>query len=339
EAIFPSGAGVLHNSTKSHLIEALLEGSNLNVVCKSSAKAALDFINTRMPDLILMDIQMPEMDGYAATAHIRALVADANPIILAMTANNSPEDTQKSLAAGMQGHLCKPIDADELIKQLGFWLHANTQGPVPTTPVSAPLKAITTDELPGIDLAAALVRLRGNRTLLEEVLISFADKAALIIPELQQAIKTLDLDGATRILHRLKGTSANLSAVRVSPLAARLETQCKQGQLPNDDELIELESAIGELITTARGLYSAQSAQPISPTDVDYTAIKQCLAQIGTHLNSDLGRAEDAVTALLQLSQNTPWAAAANQLRTLFYQFNLRAVHDLILNGFEQEPL
>lgn len=322
------------------LIEALLDDCNLTIVCKSSALEALEFIKTRMPDLILMDIQMPVMDGYAATAKIRADYAEHGPIILAMTANNSQEDEQKSLAAGMQGHLCKPIDADLLIKQLEFWLADTTADQLTAPPAHAAsntprAEQTQLDELPGIDLAAALVRLRGNRSLLEEVLVSFADKAALIIPELQQAVMQQDYEGATRILHRLKGTSANLSAVNVAPLASRLESQCKNGQLPNKQEIAELAAAIAQLITTAQGLTTTPVPSAQAQVSVDQAAIKHCLARIDAHLNTDLGQAEEAVEALLQLCHNTPWADAAQQLRSVFYQFNLRAVHELIVNGFE----
>lgn len=324
------------------LIEALLDDCNLTIVCKSSALEALEFIKTRMPDLILMDIQMPVMDGYAATAKIRADYAEHGPIILAMTANNSQEDEQKSLAAGMQGHLCKPIDADLLIKQLEFWLAHTTADQLTAPPAHAASNAPSPraeqtqlDELPGIDLAAALVRLRGNRSLLEEVLVSFADKAALIIPELQQAVVQQDYGGATRILHRLKGTSANLSAVNVAPLASRLESQCKNGQLPNKQEIAELAAAIAQLITTAQGLTTPTTPSAQAQVSVDQAEIKHCLARINAHLNTDLGQAEEAVEALLQLCHNTPWADAAQQLRNVFYQFNLRAVHELIVNGFE----
>ena len=330
------------------LVEALLEDVQLEIVCLTSAQEALEFMRIRRPDLILMDIQMPGMDGYEATAKIRADLSSHQPIILAMTANNSPEDTQRSFAAGMQGHLCKPIDANVLFEQLNTWLNnspVDSLGSLSVTNApSNPNTANTTpdlDEWPGIDLAGALVRLRGNRSLLEEVLISFADKAALIIPELQQANLAQDLDGATRILHRLKGTSANLSAVHVSPLAARLETQCKNGQLPSDAELAELEAAIAELIATANTLNKPANPEAM-PTDsmpkkaVQHSEIQQCLARISEHLNNDLGQAEDAVETLLHLCQHTPHEAAAIQLRTMFYQFNLRAVQALISNGFEQ---
>lgn len=317
------------------LIEALLDDCNLNIVCVASAEEALGIIKTRMPDAILMDIQMPQMDGYTATVHIRSQYGNTRPIILAMTANNTPEDEQKSLAAGMQGHLSKPIDAGVLIKQLDFWLHKDTTKPIAELPDKKPAQQAQPEELPGINLAEALVRLRGNRTLLEEVLISFAEKAALIIPELQQAINTQNIEGATRILHRLKGTSANLSAIHVAPMASRLEAQCKNGQLPNATEVSELAVHIGQLISTAEGLNNApQVSQTLQPP-VDQAAIKDCLARIDGLLHADLGQAEDAVEVLLQLCQNTQWADAAKQLRALFYQFNLRAVHELILNGFE----
>ena len=166
----------------------------------------------------------------------------------------------------MQGHLCKPIDAAVLIQQLTHWLaHKTLHDPnisgAPISPAIAPQ-----DELPGIDLAAALARLRGNRSLLEEVLVSFADKAAHIIPELQQAIQNQEHEAATRILHKLKGTSANLSAVRVAPLAARFETQCKQGHYPVTQRWRNWPWPSPQLITTAAHLTQAALTPQASAT-------------------------------------------------------------------------
>ncbi|HEY6527875.1 MAG TPA: response regulator [Cellvibrionaceae bacterium] len=318
------------------LVSALLADSNLKVVCTSSAQQALKMMCEIVPDLILMDIQMPEMDGYTATEKIRAQYGPGGPIILAMTANDSKEDKQKSLAAGMQGHINKPIDADSLLVQLNYWLHNRASADVnsrPIAPIITP-EIPTTCELPGIDVPAAMVRLRGNRELLDEVLISFAAKAALIVPELQQAKRDNNIEEATRILHRLKGTSANLSAFKIAPLAGRLESQCKQGKLPTDDELLNLHDFINEMITSAKSLQK-NSLPEAAENHPDRQQLDQHLASIKKHLNTDLGQAEEAVEALNRLCANTLFAETANQLKTLFYQFNLRAVNDLISKEFE----
>jgi CheY-like chemotaxis protein/HPt (histidine-containing phosphotransfer) domain-containing protein len=326
------------------LIAALLEDCNLKVICTSCAEQALKFMQDVLPDLILMDIQMPQMDGYTATQKIRSLYGPNGPIILAMTANDTDADKQKSLVAGMQGHIVKPIDADYLLTQLNHWLHKGTStdsNSRPVTPVIA-AKVPTNSEppthtgLPGIDVPAAMARLRGNRELLDEVLVSFAAKAALIVPELHQAKRDNDIEQAMRLLHRLKGTSANLSAYKIAPLAGKLESLCKQGNLPPDDELINLDAFINEVIVSAQGLQKCPLPAAAQNHDLDESQLKQHLTDIQTHLNTDLAQAEDAVEALNRLCTNTGCAEAANQLKTLFYQFNLRAVNDLIAKGFER---
>lgn len=330
-----------------NIVASLLEDEHLEVVCKNSAHAALEYLQTNIPALILMDIQMPYMDGYEATAKIRADYSQAAPIILAMTANNSAADKQKCLAAGMQGHIGKPIDANYLIDQLHFWLahnsasdNLNANQPCQNTNISGASYPVTLDEtqesgLPGIDLTSALMRLRGNRKLLEEVLVSFAQKAASIIPELHQAIEQNNVCDATRILHRLKGTSANLSAYKVAPLAAELEAQCKNNHLPSADQLAQLELNINQLITTAAQLQQTAVEASHEHSSVDRSLIEPLLQCICVNLHSDLGKAEDAVEKLNAICANSTWSTEAKQLRELFYQFNLRAVKDLISQGFQ----
>lgn len=322
-----------------NLVASLLEDEHLKVVCKNSAQEALEFLHNQTPAIILMDIQMPQMDGYEATAKIHEHFGQVAPTILAMTANNSEADKQKCLAAGMQGHIGKPIDADYLIEQLHFWIEqANSASAITTVKELATISSDAQSpgiELPGIDLASALMRLRGNRKLLEEVLVSFTQKAASIIPELQQTIDQNNIGEATRILHRLKGTSANLSAYKVAPLAAELESLCKNNQMPTAEQLAQLELHINELIATAELVQSAANEPLQEQSGVDRAQIEPLLQAIVTNLHSDLGKAEEAVEQLNTICGNSPWSSDSKQLREVFYQFNLRAVKDLISQGFQ----
>jgi two-component system, sensor histidine kinase and response regulator len=327
------------------LAQAVLSDCDLNLVCLSSAEAAIGFVQQQIPAVILMDVQMPLMDGYTAARCIRELPSGHRPVILAMTANNRPEDEKASLAAGMQGHICKPIDAEQLIKHLQKALKAPATETAPCAQAQPPAPEITplTDgplsELPGIDLAAAMARLRGNRNLFNEVFLSFAEKAQTLVPQLEDFAARADYTEATRCLHRLKGTAANLSATRLYPLAARLETLTKAGQMPSTDDINALQSAIDEIVAAAGLITAHQEKQPKAASDTQNSQIAEILQSLQKHLYSDLGEAQDWVEKLFDESRNTSMAALANQLRADFYQFNIRAVKQQIDSWMLQQGI
>jgi CheY-like chemotaxis protein len=183
-------------------------------------------------DVILMDIQMPGMDGYATTRVLREDMGVATPII-AMTANALPADRAACLAAGMSDHIGKPIDSGNLI---GLLLrHCRRVTAMADTSLSAPLP-----ELPpqpeGFDLAAALARLDGNRTLFASLIRRFGQDRATIVAAAKAALQQGDRAAAAREMHTLKGLAATLGAMALAQQAAEVEATFKaDGAAANDD--------------------------------------------------------------------------------------------------------
>jgi PAS domain S-box-containing protein len=164
-------------------------------------------------DAVLMDIQLPEMDGYAATREIRADPRNASLPIIAMTAHALDSEKERCLQAGMNGHVAKPVDPSALFSVLAQWLERRHR-PGSVAPVPG---------IPGVDLTGALRRLRGNHELLlrllGELVRQWRDGALRIRDQLARA----EREEARRTAHTLKGAAANLGVDDLAAAAAAVE--------------------------------------------------------------------------------------------------------------------
>ncbi|NCA72229.1 MAG: response regulator [Sphingobacteriia bacterium] len=206
------------NPINREIVLGYLEDSGLLIETAEDGPHALARFRDAHFDLILMDVQMPGMDGYETTGRIRAL--DPVVPIIALTANAFPEDVAKSRAAGMNAHLSKPIDTVELLSMIHKHLHpdrANAdQGPTTNRAEPAVLPTEIA-QLPRLDAAAGLMLMGGNSKLYYQILASFVS--------MYETLK-LDLEDpqARQTFHTIKGLSGNLGAKRLQALAATLET-------------------------------------------------------------------------------------------------------------------
>ncbi len=216
---------------------------------------------------ILMDIQMPRMDGYAATRVLREEMAVATPII-AMTANALPADREACLAAGMSDHIGKPIEARELI---GLLLR-HCRG---ATAANAVLDALaTTAPLPdlppqpeGFDFAAALARLDGNRSLFASLARRFEKDCAALVAAAQAALLQGNRTAVAREMHTLKGLAATLGATALARQAAAAEAAftAPGGTDSDTGHLAQLASAIDAVVAVL--LAAADALDPPHPMD------------------------------------------------------------------------
>src|SRR5262249_48628939 len=177
-------------------------------------------------DVVLMDIQMPEMDGYQATKKIRSDPRFENFPIIAMTAHATIEERQKCLEAGMNGHVSKPIDPSLLFETLEpFVSPAMKASTVPAQPPAAAgvADADKLPDLPGLNMAEGLVRVAGNKQLYRKLLRQFCTSEADAAQRIAAALAENDRALAERLAHTVKGVAGNIGASAVQTAAANLE--------------------------------------------------------------------------------------------------------------------
>jgi CheY-like chemotaxis protein/HPt (histidine-containing phosphotransfer) domain-containing protein len=171
-------------------------------------------------DAVLMDVQMPVMNGFEATAEIRAMGL-ANLPVIAMTANAMEEDRTRSFAAGMNAHLSKPIEVDVLVQALLRVTGADGRPEPPATPAVGPEPLPA--NIPGIDLKATLPRFGGVFANFAAVFRRFESSQGGTLGEVRDLLQRGDRQGARQLVHRLRGVAANLGATGVEALALDVE--------------------------------------------------------------------------------------------------------------------
>ena len=223
------------NPVNQRVAQRILQNLAAEVTIANNGAEALERIADANFDAVLMDCQMPVMDGFTATRRIRELELSSGakrlPII-ALTANVMSEDREKCLAAGMDAHLGKPIEPAQVIEALGRFLRA---------PATAP----------AIDRGALKVLTGGDAQFERELAETFVSSGDQCLAEIIAALKASDFDTVRKRAHSLKGASANIHARELSQAASSLENAVRDNALP----------AIGGLVTDLSEKLAAVNAE------------------------------------------------------------------------------
>ncbi|WP_295997243.1 response regulator [Rugamonas sp.] len=228
------------NPTNQQVARELLANEGARVDLASGGREAVDALlrAAAPPQLVLMDIQMPDMDGYAATAAIRAQLGLLAPPIVAMTANAMPSDRQAALAAGMVDHVGKPFDLAQLIDVILRHTRRGDAAAAPEKiteaappPPAGPASAAPAQLLNG---AAALKRMGGLMQVYLGALRGFIGEAAALAATLRALQPPHDRGAIESTLHLLKGLAGTVGAERLYGLAARAERSARQGDAGAD---------------------------------------------------------------------------------------------------------
>jgi PAS domain S-box-containing protein len=296
---FIKGAKILlaeDNEINQQVAKEILEGAGLIVSLADDGQQAVDLVRENQYDAVLMDIQMPVMDGYAATKAIRKWEGgrrNKNKIpIIAMTAHAMAGDEDKSLQAGMNGHVTKPIDPDQLFSTLQKWIQpadkpiparkaeiANAKEKVTQAPSKVPEKSGLPDSLPGFDLAEGLNRLQGNQKLYRKLLLDFGAKYTKAAAEIRLALDNSDFEQAHSLIHNLKGLAGNLAASGLQAAAIEIEKLVKgdqkklASQKQLDQKFATLETSINQALEAVQTLGPVPAEKAKQPSADAMTAI------------------------------------------------------------------
>ncbi|WP_421901805.1 PAS domain S-box protein [Maridesulfovibrio sp.] len=261
----------------------LLEGVGLVVDIAENGRVAVEKAHAQSYDLVLMDIQMPEMDGLEATALLRADKKFDDLPIVAMTAHAMAGDREKSLAHGMNDHITKPIDPSELYEVLSRLIPDGERELAPEKPESVQEEVELPDEIPGIDIQSGLMRVNNNRKLYRELLVKVHDNYAQSGNEVESLIANEHPDDAQILAHTIKGLAGNIGAGELQEAAAVVEGALKSGDPAGAEDLARFKSTLGTLIEALAPI-AAEDAQKqeeeIGGETVDYATLLDASARL-----------------------------------------------------------
>jgi CheY-like chemotaxis protein len=303
------------NEINQQIAVELLEGVGATVTIANNGRQAVDAMASgpQPPafDVILMDLQMPEMDGYQATARLRSDDRFAAFPIIAMTAHATVEERQRCLAAGMNDHICKPIDPGVLFETVGRFYkpspsdHSKAGAASPPRSASGATPAVEAKEtsfvssaapaalpaIPGLDTNDGLARVGGNRNFYLKLLRQFVDQQAMVPRQIAEAIAHGDDKLAERLAHTVKGVAGSLGASEIQKAAAAVEKAIKS-KLAHSELGPVLEPFRGLMETFAGHLSAAlvrltqPSAARVAEQAVDTTELRQVIEVMRSQLNN-----------------------------------------------------
>jgi two-component system sensor histidine kinase/response regulator len=359
------GARVLlveDNEINQQVAKEILEGGGLVITIASNGREAVDLVKSSEFEAVLMDVQMPVMDGYTATreirmweAEVREQITDKNaqntdssfqhptsniqypvssiqhPVpIIAMTAHAMAGDEQKSLEAGMNGHVTKPIDPDQLFAALQKWIQpaavrtvvqkslpASGGPPVHGTPAEADqaqpeVQDDLPESLPGFDLTVGLSRLMGNKRLYRKLLLDFGAKYGGTAAEIREALAANDFNRAHSLVHNLKGLAGNLAATELQAAAVAMEKLVKgqSAETASNKELnrqvTALENTLKEALDAVQTLVPMAEMRTVESTGYEKPSIPPEIAQ----------QAAGRIKAAADVGDVMQVASIANQLKS-----------------------
>ena len=275
------------NEINQQIALELLRGEGAEVALANHGREALEKLSADHAryDIVLMDVQMPEMDGYEATRRIRAEPWGKEIPIIAMTAHALIEERQKALEAGMNDHISKPIDPEAMFAtinrsfQPGGEPNEGVHGTGPAADEEVPFPRIE-----GIDIDDGLHRVAGNRGLLVDLLQRFADSQGDTAKKVDEALKQGDARLAERLAHTAKGSAGNLGMRDVEDAAKDLEYRIRNGSPRREVEESRrrLDVALATAVTRIREAIPARRMEKRAGQPVDSSRVNAVLSRLST---------------------------------------------------------
>jgi PAS domain S-box-containing protein len=321
----------------------LLEGAGFDVDVVSNGQVAVEQVRAGQYDAVLMDMQMPVMDGLAATREIRrSHPPEALPII-AMTANAMAPHRQQCFDAGMNDHVAKPIDPDRLWAALLRWIPARrsvapapaSRGPVPPAPAED-ADIVLPHDIPGLDVVSGLQRTLGKRGLYASLLLRFADQWGDAAERIRVALGAADGGEAERIAHSVKGVAGMLGAGDVQAAADRAERTIARGA-GADVMHAAIDDLGADLTHLADGIRARVRTAPVrSPDgpkpDVDEVALRAVTARLAAMLGAGdtdaAGALEDGIEML-----HAAYGEAVATMRSAMERFDYEEARSVLLEA------
>ncbi len=310
----------------------LLRDAGFIVDLAENGLVALEKIRAVNYDIVLMDMQMPVMDGVMATMEIRKDARFNDLPVVAMTANSMQSDRDRCMAAGMNDHVAKPIEPEDLWKALLKWIKPkHSAGSVAIANFNSKEVQLPT-AIDGLDMSDGLRRVLGKKPLYVSMLRKFISGQKFITASIFQELENNNWDKAMRFAHTLKGVSGNIGATHLQKLAEKLEVAIKD-KLPREqidgllDMLIEpLESLIAQL----------EIKLPVVPAKISVPVQKEELQAICIRLEALLADDDSEATEVWEFNANmfnAAFPADYNKIDECIHSFNFEVALATLRNA------
>ena len=329
-----AGARILlveDNEINQELALELLTNARVRADIANNGKEALERLSAADYDGVLMDIQMPVMDGYTAAREIRKQPRWKSLPVIAMTANAMVGDREKALAAGMNDHIAKPLNVADMFATMARWI-------TPAQPQVAEVGAMLqpeSDELPafmaGVDTEAGLATCAGNAALYKKLLLQFRASQGDFGSVFGEALTGPDDAAPMRLAHTLKGVAASMGAVDVAAAAEVLEAACQDHLASGTIEtllahtLAALEPVLQSIGALQQDLASSSGRAEASALDS-----RAALAKLQQALEEFDVDASDIAAELLLCAQGTPACKPVEAIVECLDSFDFSGAMDIL---------
>ncbi len=327
------------NEVNQEVATELLEDAGFVVDLADNGRIAVEKVKNNPYDLVLMDVQMPEMDGIEATVAIRQDSLYQNLPIVAMTASVLQGDRDKCIEAGMNDYVAKPIEPDELWKALLKWIKPNLkESDSPTAFVNVTPKTNEEIDIPSdileLNTSEGLRRVLGKKSLYLSMLRKFAAGQKNFAAQLKQALETGDKILAERLAHTLKGVAGNIGAESIQQAAAELETAIKADQPRSEIDVLltEVEQPLESLIQQIEAKLPPEAET--TKVSIDFEKLESICTKLATLLSEDDAEAAD----LLQDNSDLLKSAFPNHYNAIaagINSFDFEAAYTALISAQE----
>jgi signal transduction histidine kinase/CheY-like chemotaxis protein len=254
-------------------------------------------------DVVFMDLQMPEMDGFTATKLLRSDPRLKTLPIIAMTAHALVEERQRCLDAGMNDHVSKPIDPDNLFATLLRWAKPRPKQAIEpeVSPPPTKVSEVVIPDIPGVNSSDGLKRVAGNRRLYRDLLAQFSAKEGNAAAQISTALEDGDLKLAERIAHTVKGVAGNIGITEVQSVAQKVEKALRDGDGTASMLLVEFASVMRTQVhAIEQALHDSTTArtEEVQTSPFNTEEAVAAIARLRTLLEASDGDAEESFRSL-----------------------------------------
>ena len=280
------GAHVLvveDNKINQELTTELLSSQGMSSDIAANGEEAVEKVRAGNYDLVLMDCQMPVMDGYEATRLIRKDDRFAALPIIALTANAMTGDRQLTLESGMNDHIAKPVDIAEMLVTMARWVEIEGDRTIGATTESTQVIESVDIEIPGIDTAAGLARALGDASLYRRLLARYEEQLTEFDEAFRSPIDSGDTEEARRVVHTLNGVSGALGAQVIHKAAMTVESAVAAG-FYDHEQLAPLTQEISHVLPGLSAYLAEQTDEDVAETSGE--ALDDVIRQLTDYLES-----------------------------------------------------